>query len=153
MSSGILNTSADLVIDGHLGYLSGEYTFEAADAASDLNNDGDAGNSLKVTAVMDGELTLKLQNVSLETGTPDTGKPQFINVGDEIATVLTIALNNDTFLEPSEAEVVYSSNREDVVTVDENGVITAAAPGVATVTVTVAYNGGVMTGECAVKVM
>ena len=153
MSSGILNTSADLVIDGRLSYLNGEYTFEAADAASNLTNDGDAGNSLKVTAVMNGELTLKLQNVSLETGTPDSGKPQFLNVGDQIATVATIALNNDTFIDPSEASVTYSSNREDVVSVDENGVLTAAAPGVATVTVTVEYNGSSMTGECAVKVL
>jgi beta-glucosidase len=150
---GTLNTSPDLVINGNIAYLNGDYVFEAATAASNMDNTGAAEDSLTVSATMDGALELQLQNVTIETGTVDSGKPQFLETGDTVQTVTSVALNNDTFLDLSEAEVTYSSNREDVVTVDSDGLITAQGTGVATITATVTYNGSTLTSECAVKVM
>jgi beta-glucosidase len=153
MNSGELNTSADLVIDGHLAWLNGEYVFEVADAASNMTNDGPAKNSLTVTAVMEGEIALKLQNVTLYSGLAQDGRKQIINVGEQVETYAYASLNNDTLINLDDAAVSYSSNREDVATVDENGLVTAVAEGVVTITVTVEYNGETMTADCVFSVM
>ncbi len=152
MGSGDLNSSEDLVIDGCIAYLDGEYTFEVASAASNLTNDGPAENSLTVTAQMEGDLTPEIQAATLWSGTPESGKPQFVEIGETIPTYGYVSMNNDTWLDLDEAEVTYASNREDVATIDENGVITAVGEGVVTVSMTVNYEGETAVAECALKV-
>ena len=151
--SGQKNTSADHVIDGKLSYLNGEYVFEVASAASNLTNNGSASNSLKKTAVMQGELDLALQNVYFASGTIATGKPQVVQVGDLVQSDVTITLNDDSFLNKDEAKVTYSTNRPSVATVDADGLVTAVGEGVVTVTATVEYKGKTMSGDFALKVM
>ena len=52
-----------------------------------------------------------------------------------------------------DAEITWSSSDIEVVTVDENGVITAVSQGNAVITATVSYNGVTITGECQVSVL
>lgn len=147
------NTSADHILDGKLAYLNGEYVFEVASAASNLTNNGSASNSLKKTATMEGELELALQNVYFASGTVDTGKPQVVKVGDLIQSYVAICLNDDTFMDPADAKITYSSNRNSVATVDANGLVTAVGEGVVTITATVEYKGKTMSDDFALKVM
>ena len=52
-----------------------------------------------------------------------------------------------------DAEITWSSSDTDVVTVDENGVITAIGQGSAIVTATASYNGVQMSAECRVAIL
>ena len=60
----------------------------------------------------------------------------------------------DTFIQPAgiEAEVTWESADESVATVDENGVVTAVAPGVTVVTVTVTDGVNTFTASCVIIV-
>jgi beta-glucosidase-like glycosyl hydrolase len=55
----------------------------------------------------------------------------FEKVGD---TIVSAVRRDDSFADPAQVPIRFSSNRPDVLRVDGNGVITAVAPGVATVT-------------------
>ena len=52
-----------------------------------------------------------------------------------------------------DAEIAWSSDNEYIATVDENGVVTGLAQGVANVTATVTYNGVTRSATCAVAVL
>lgn len=149
----VKNTTSDMDIDGYINYLNGKYVFEVADAASNLTNDGDAANCLKAEAVMEGSLELALQAVTLEPGTIEDGKQFLVNTDDTIQSNLTIALNNDTILDNEEATVTYESNRENVATVDENGLVTAVAPGITTITAKVSYGTTEMSASYVIDVV
>ncbi|MCL2089236.1 MAG: glycoside hydrolase family 3 C-terminal domain-containing protein [Oscillospiraceae bacterium] len=112
----------------------------------------------------------KLRNVTL------TGQKIHIIVGAETGSDLTYALTDDTLFgeyyitEPTpggknlgknkgvyntfrqDAVVAYSSNRETVATVDQNGVVTGTGGGVATITASVTIDGVTKTGSFAIAV-
>lgn len=71
---------------------------------------------------------------------------------EELSVGETVGL--DVFMQPSnlEVEMSWASNDESVATVDENGVVTAVAPGTTVVTVTVTHNGNTYTSSCAIIV-
>ena len=52
-----------------------------------------------------------------------------------------------------DADITWTSSDVDVVTVNENGVITAISQGTATITATASYNGVVMSAECRVAIL
>ena len=62
-------------------------------------------------------------------------------------------LNAITIPMTVDANITWSSSDIDVVTVDENGVITAVGQGSAVVTATAVYNGVKMTAECRVAIL
>ena len=62
-------------------------------------------------------------------------------------------LNAITIPMTVDAQITWSSSDADVVTVDENGVITAVGQGGAVVTATAVYNGVKMTAECRVAIL
>ena len=66
-------------------------------------------------------------------------------------TSLYIAMSDETFLQPSQATVTYSSNRPGVATVDQNGKITAGGlAGTAVITASVTYAGKTLNATYAV---
>ena len=65
----------------------------------------------------------------------------------------TAELNAVTIPTNLDANITWSSSDIDVVTVDENGVITAKGQGTAVITATAEYNGVKMTAECRVSIL
>ena len=57
---------------------------------------------------------------------------------DEGHTIISAVRRDDSFVDLTNVPMTFSSNRSDVLKVDGNGVVTAVAPGVATISVTVA---------------
>lgn len=83
-----------------------------------------------------------------------TARPSSVvmKLGNTAQTELTLALNDESFLDPKEAQVVYTSSDGTVASVDENGVITAKAAGVATITARVTYKGAAVESSFALAV-
>ena len=65
----------------------------------------------------------------------------------------TAQLNAVTIPTSLDANITWSSSNKNVVSVDENGVITAKGQGSAVVTATAEYNGVKMTAECRVSIL
>jgi hypothetical protein len=66
---------------------------------------------------------------------------------------VTACLNDDSFINLSDAKVEYTSNNPSVVAVGKDGKLTAGRMGVATITAKVTYKGTVACGSFALKVM
>lgn len=122
----------------------GTYTFAVGSSSDDIRGQA------RVSIAADPAPALATVSVAPRAATnPPGGRGRVaFRIGDVVEPQLTIALSDDTrygYLTPeatrplpSGATVTYASNRPTVATVDD-GVIRAAAPGVATITATVTY--------------
>lgn len=93
---------------------------------------------------INGKVAPWLQNVNLDTDTIKVTQSRQANAE------LSIALSDETFLNPAQATVVYTSNRPDVASVNQNGVVTSVSSGTAVITAEVTYNGQKMSDSFAV---
>ena len=73
--------------------------------------------------------------------------------GNSVQTRLSAALSDDSFCDLNKAEIRYKSNNPSVVSVDENGKVTARGVGVALVFATVTLDGTSLSGAYPLKVM
>ena len=117
----------------------GKYIFEIGASSKDIKG--------QVEANMSGEYKKVITTVVAEPG-------QFIfRPGNTTKTSLTASLSDDSFIGLNQAKVVYTSNNPSVASVDENGVVTAKKPGVASIFAYVTYDGVTASNSYPIKVM
>ena len=121
-------------------YDSGRYVFEIGSSSKDIRG--------TVTATMNGNAFAP----ELKTVVADCGV-SVLKVGETAATAYTACMTDDAFISLDKTKAVYRSNNDAVVSVDQNGKITAVSQGVATITVEVTVNGVTVSDEYSVKVM
>ena len=121
-------------------YDSGRYVFEVGSSSKDIRG--------TVTATMNGSAFAP----ELKTVVADCGV-SVLKVGETAATAYTACMTDDAFISLDKTKAVYRSNNDAVVSVDQNGKITAVGQGVATITVEVTVNGVTVSDEYSVKVM
>ena len=126
---------------GRMLYDQGQWTVEVAVASDDVVTE-------KAVA-LSGDLTPTLQSVELDADAVVLYSEATEGI-TSMNTKLSATLSNDTALK--NPAVTYKSNNESVATVDENGVITAVAAGVCTITATVTYEGKTITDSVPVVV-
>lgn len=117
----------------------GKYIFEIGSSSEDIRG--------KVETVMNGEFNSVLKTVVAECGKVVLG------AGNSVQTSVTAAMSDDSFYDIENAEVSYSSNNPSVADVDENGLVTAKGPGVATITAEVTIEGKTLSDGYPLKVM
>lgn len=88
-------------------------------------------------------VTVNSNTVNVESVTIDTSALE-LAVGESEKLTVTVLPENATY-----NRVVWASDKPEIVNVDENGVVTAVAGGIAKIT---AIAGGVVSGECTVEV-
>ncbi|MBN2636950.1 MAG: glycoside hydrolase family 3 C-terminal domain-containing protein [Prolixibacteraceae bacterium] len=120
-------------------YDQGKYLFEIGTSSKEIKG--------TVSTTMSGNLIPELKTVVADCGTV------IMENGETAQTSLTAAMTDDTFYDISKAKVVYTSNNDAVIAVDENGLITAKGSGVATITAHVTINGKTESDGFAIKVM
>ncbi len=116
----------------------GRYVFEIGSSSKDIQGTAEA--------VMSGTYTPHLKTVVAECGDVQLAP------GTTVPTTVTAAMSDDSFADISGATVTYSSNRPSVASVDDKGLVTAKAPGVATITAAVTIDGKIESGSYAIKV-
>jgi len=117
----------------------GKYVFEIGASSKDIKG--------KVEAIMGGSY-----NSVLETVVLDCDKV-VLKPGNTMMTSLTASMSDDSFINPKNAKVTYSSNNTKVASVDESGKVTASGVGIASITASVTVNGKTVSNSCPVKVM
>lgn len=117
----------------------GTYTFEIG--ASSKNIKG------TVEAVMKGQFDTTLETVVAESD------KMILQIGETAQTSVSANLINDSFISTDETNILYKSNDPSVVSVDQNGKITAHRSGVATVFAYVTYNGTTVSDSFPIKVI
>ena len=119
-------------------YDSGKYVFEIGSSSKDIRG--------TVSAQMNGKFTPQLKTVVSDC------RVSVLEIGQTAQFQTTAALTDDSFLSLDKATIKYASSNETVATVDANGLLTAVGAGIATVTVSVTYNGRTVSDSYAVKV-
>ena len=119
-------------------YDSGKYVFEIGSSSKDIRG--------TVSANMNGKFTPQLKTVVSDC------RVSVLEIGQTAQFQTTAALTDDSFLSLDKATIKYASSNETVATVDANGLLTAVGAGIATVTVSVTYNGRTVSDSYAVKV-
>lgn len=119
-------------------YDSGKYVFEIGSSSKDIRG--------TVSAQMNGKFTPQLKTVVSDC------RVSVLEIGQTAQFQTTAALTDDSFLSLDKATIKYASSNETVATVDANGLLTAVGAGIATVTVSVTYNGKTVSDSYAVKV-
>lgn len=119
-------------------YDSGKYVFEIGASSQDIRG--------TVSAVMNGSFQPAIKTVVSDA------RVSVMTAGEKAQTYTTAALDDDSFLDISKATVTYTSSNPAVVSVDENGALTALASGIASVTVNVSYNGKTVSDTYSVRV-
>ena len=119
-------------------YDSGRYVFEIGSSSQDIRG--------RVTANMNGRFTPQLKTVVADC------RVSVLEVGQTAQTVTSACLSDDSFIGTDKATVRYASSNTGVATVDAAGKLTAVGPGIATVTVSVTYNGKTVSDTYSVKV-
>lgn len=117
----------------------GTYTFEVGASSRDIRG--------SVNAVMKGQLKQTLETVVVESNR------MILNPGESAESRLSATLLDDSFVAIENTEVIYKTTNPSVVTVDQNGMITAHKPGVASVIASVTYNGTTASDSYPVKVV
>ncbi len=117
----------------------GRVVFEIGASSRDIRG--------SVEAVMSGSYHPVLTTVVAETGNV------VLRPGYTTQTSVTASMSDDRFMDLSKAKVTYTSNNPSVVTVDENGKVTATGVGVATVFAGVTVDGKTVSGSYPLKVM
>lgn len=119
-------------------YDSGKYVFEIGSSSKDIRG--------TVSANMNGKFTPQLKTVVSDC------RVSVLEIGQTAQFQTTAALTDDSFLSLDKATIKYASSNESVATVDANGLLTAVGAGIATVTVSVTYNGRTVSDTYSVKV-
>ena len=119
-------------------YDSGKYVFEIGSSSKDIRG--------TVSANMNGKFTPQLKTVVSDC------RVSVLEIGQTAQFQTTAALTDDSFLSLDKATIKYASSNETVATVDANGLLTAVGAGIATVTVSVTFNGRTVSDSYAVKV-
>ena len=119
-------------------YDSGKYVFEIGSSSKDIRG--------TVSANMNGKFTPQLKTVVSDC------RVSVLEIGQTAQFQTTAALTDDSFLSLDKATIKYASSNESVATVDANGLLTAVGAGIATVTVSVTYNGRTVSDSYAIKV-
>ncbi|MDF2539598.1 MAG: glycoside hydrolase family 3 domain protein [Herbinix sp.] len=127
--------------NGKLTYDLGNYMIEVGASSKDIR----CIDTIELTGTLEPVLqavTLDYKKMVIDSDIKET-------IED---TEVSIALKDDTFLNPSDAEVVYSSSAPAIASVDDQGVVTANNPGVCSITVSVTYLGKTMMDSYSVVV-
>lgn len=119
-------------------YDSGKYVFEIGSSSKDIRG--------TVSAQMNGKFTPQLKTVVSDC------RVSVLEIGQTAQFQTTAVLTDDSFLSLDKATIKYASSNETVATVDANGLLTAVGAGIATVTVSVTYNGRTVSDTYSVKV-
>ena len=119
-------------------YDSGRYVFEVGSSSKDIRG--------TVTATMDGSFTPVLKTVVADC------RVSVLKAGETAQTVTTACLSDDSFIELGKARVKYASSNPQVASINADGLLTANASGIATITVSVTYNGRTVSDTYSVKV-
>ena len=119
-------------------YDSGNYVFEIGSSSQDIRG--------TVKANMNGEFTPRLKTVVADC------RVSVLEIGQTAQTVTSACLTDDSFIGLDNATVKYVSSNTAVATVDAAGKLTAVGPGIATVTVSVTYDGTTVSDCYSVKV-
>ena len=119
-------------------YDSGNYVFEIGSSSQDIRG--------TVKANMNGEFTPRLKTVVADC------RVSVLEIGQTAQTVTSACLTDDSFIGLDKATVKYVSSNTAVATVDAAGKLTAVGPGIATVTVSVTYDGTTVSDCYSVKV-
>ena len=108
--------------------------------------------ALKTTFTLSGE---RKEAISTVSATPSGTKLNAAKPGKTVTTDLAVTMQDDTFLDlkSGKATIRYESNRPQVATVDENGVVTPVGKGLATITVTVTVGDSTKSASYAVAVI
>ena len=116
----------------------GEYVFEIGASSKDIRG--------TVTTVMDGRFIPELKTVVASSDVI------VLKNNSSTQASVTAAMTDDSFYDIDKADVVFTSNNNDIAEVDETGLVTARGTGVATITAHVTVNGKTETGSFAIKV-
>ncbi len=119
-------------------YDSGKYVFEIGSSSQDIRG--------TVSANMNGKFTPQLKTVVSDC------RLSVLEIGQTAQFQTTAALTDDSFLSLDKAAIKYVSSNDAVATVNADGLLTAVGPGIATVTVSVTYNGRTVSDSYSVKV-
>lgn len=111
-------------------YDQGTWKVQVGSSSEDIRQEG--------TFNLQGERNLELQTV---TAIPDKTSLSVDEPENKAITKLSAAMNDQTFVDLSQAQVEYSSSNEKVATVDEQGIVTPVAGGTALITAKVTVNG------------
>jgi len=117
----------------------GTYTFEVGASSRDIRG--------IVEAVMKGQFKPTLETVVAEAD------QMILQPGASAQTRLSATLLDDSFIAINATHIVYKSNNPSVVSVDQNGKITAHRSGVASVFASVTYHGTTVSDSYPVKVV
>ncbi|MCE5178776.1 MAG: glycoside hydrolase family 3 C-terminal domain-containing protein [Porphyromonadaceae bacterium] len=117
----------------------GTYTFEVGASSRDIKG--------SVEAEMKGQFKETLETVVTEVD------KMILQKGKKAQTSVSATLKDDSFVAPAQLQIRYKSNNPSVVTVDQNGTITAHQPGVASISAYVTYNGSTASDSYPVKVI
>jgi beta-glucosidase len=126
-------------VNNKITFDQGKYIFEIGASSKDIKG--------QVVANMSGNYNAVLKTVVAESN------KIVLRPGNTAQTSLTASLSDDSFIDLRNAKVVYKSNDTQVVSVDENGKITANRAGVASVFTYVTYNGKTVSNSFPIKVM
>lgn len=124
---------------GMITFDQGKYVFEIGSSSKDIRG--------KVEAVMSGTYKAELRTVVTECG------KVVLRSGNTVKTSVTAAMSDDRLIDIAKSQVNFISNNSSVASVDENGVVTAIGPGVATITALVTIDGKTVADGYPVKVM
>ena len=119
-------------------YDSGNYVFEIGSSSQDIRG--------TVKANMNGEFTPTLKSLVADC------RVSGLEIGQTAQTVTSACLIDDSFIGLDKATVKYVRSNTAVATVDAAGKLTAVGPGIATVTVSVTYDGTTVSDCYSVKV-
>lgn len=119
-------------------YDSGRYVFEVGSSSKDIRG--------RVSAVMDGRFTPELKTVVADC------RVSVLKVGETAQTMTSACLSDDSFIGMERAQVRYASSNPQTASIDASGLLTAKAPGIATITVSVTYGGKTVSDTYSVKV-
>lgn len=120
-------------------YDQGDWTIEIGSSSDDIRG------SQKVTLA--GELT---PAPAVVTAIPSGHTMDLSN--KTVTANLTVAMNDDSFLDLDKANVVYTSSNPEVATVDQDGTVHSVKPGTAVITATATVNGVSASGSFPVAV-
>ena len=119
-------------------YDSGRYVFEIGSSSKDIRG--------RVTANMNGRFTPQLKTVVADC------RVSVLEVGQTAQTLTSACLSDDSFIGLDKTTVKYVSSNPQVASVSADGLLTANASGIATITVSVTYNGKTVSDTYSVKV-
>lgn len=119
-------------------YDSGNYIFEVGSSSQDIRG--------TLNAQMNGKFTPVLKTVVAECGV------SVMKIGQTAQTTYSACLSNDAFVSTSKTSVKYTSSNPSVAEIDADGKLTAKGSGIATITVSVTFEGKTVSDTYSVKV-